>query len=583
MATQKEILERLDTAATNAENATDAYYEVLTTEGEQDIALVDGTTTPNLNKRLKNYIGAVKSVQGKTGEIVLLPKDIMSVGSNNLNATPDEDPIPEIIDENGTRDPAANAQAQALLNRTAYLARYGALPYITGKSYALNQRVQLDNGDIVQSTTNGNTTDPNTDMTNWKISGGVSATPSIVTGAANTPNVTEFYQWNKVTTAAAASKADAGTNQQPNLIGWNVNLSEQAADGVNSIFTVANSFPVVLNPAKEIVRVALIRLSDGVRFPQVAGTHYSINVGSDNTVTITFNTAPQNTYSIWIRVIGSTQNSNSPLLNFITNGYDDVTDGAGPMLEMTGAHHTEINNPSGHNTYAGGSYNQMINGCSYSLVGGHENHLEGVAFGFVLGGRNTLKTSSGAAVFGQNNKISNSTGVLAGGYDHNFDNKPYTVVGGRSAIPIASGGISIGNGKSGDTRAGLRQIDVFGLSKTTTDATEGFLSQNSGTSLNIINVNSAAFITAEVIATSSNNADQKTFSVKACVKRVGGVLSIIGTPVVTSDFATTGASAWSLRFQAASNGFYLRPTGVASTTIRWMASVKVTSTAFDAA
>lgn len=450
--------------------------------------------------------------------------------------------------------------------------------------YPLSARLRLTNGDIVKSTVDGNTNDPNVDMTGWeKEGGGASATPSILTGATNTPNVTEFYQWNKITAAAAASKADAGTNQQPNLIGWNVNLSEQAADGVNSIFTVTNAFPVVLDPAKEIVRVALIRLSDGVRFPQVAGTNYTINIGADNTVTVTFNTAPQNIYSVWIRVIGSTQNSSSPLLNFITNGYDNVTDGSGPMLEMTGAHHTELNNPGGHNTYAGGSYNQMISGCSYSLVGGHENHLEGVAFGFVLGGRNTLKTSSGAAVFGQNNKISNSTGVLAGGYDHNFDNKPYTVVGGRGAIPIASGGLSIGNGKSGDTSAGLRQFDVFGLSKTTTDATEGFLSQNSGTSLNIINVSSAAFITAEVIATSSDNADQKTFLAKACVKRVGGVLTIIGTPVITSDFATAGASAWALRFQAASNGFYLRPTGVASTTIRWMASVKVTSVAFNAA
>lgn len=76
MATQKEILERLDTAATNAENATDAYYEVLTSDGEQDVNLVDGTTTPNLNKRLKNYSRAVTSVAGRTGDIVLTPDDI---------------------------------------------------------------------------------------------------------------------------------------------------------------------------------------------------------------------------------------------------------------------------------------------------------------------------------------------------------------------------------------------------------------------------------------------------------------------------------------------------------------------------
>lgn len=464
--------------------------------------------------------------------------------------------------------------------------QFGQTGYWVQKAngYPINKRIMLTNGDIVKNTIDGNANDPNVDMTGWeKDGGGASATPSILTGATNTPNVTEFYQWNKITTAAAASKADAGTNQQPNLIGWNANLSEQAADGTNSVFTVANTFPVVLDPAKEIVRVALIRLSDGVRFPQVTGTHYSINVAGDNTVTINFNTAPQNIYSVWIRVIGSTQNSNSPLLNFITNGYDNVTDGAGPMLEMTGAHHTELNNPSGHNTYAGGSYNQMINGCSYSLVGGHENHLEGVAFGFVLGGRNTLKASSGAAVFGQNNKISNSTGVLAGGYDHNFDGKPYVIAGGRGAIPLAGGGLSIGNNKSGDTRAGLRQFDIFGLSKTTTDATEGFLSQISGTSLNILNVTSAAFVTAEVIATSSDGNDQKTFLVKFCAKRVGGVVTLIGTPVIVNDFATVNASTWSLRVQATSNGFYIRPTGEAGKTIRWMATVKVTSSAFDAA
>ena len=480
---------------------------------------------------------------------------------------------------NATSITTANAQNQQQINDFG-----GAKWYAKVGGYELGATVKLDNGDTVQSTKSANTANPNVDMTGWKKDeGGVSATPSILTGVANTPNVTEFYNWNKITTNAAASKTDAGTNQQPNLIGWNVNLQEFIADGVQTLFTVPNSFPVVLNPAKEIVRVALLRKSDGARFPQPAGTKYSIAIDGSNNVNITFNTAPSNIYTVWIRVIGSTQNSNLPLLNFITNGYDNVTDGSGPMLEMTGAHHTELNNPAGHNTYGGGSYNQMINGCQYSYVGGHENHMDGIAFGFILGGRNYTKNSSGIAMFGQNNKAIDSTGALVVGYDHNFNGKPYSVVGGRGAIPIASGGISIGNGKSGDAEIGIRQFDIFGLSKTTTDATEGFLSQNSGTSLNVINVNSAAFITAEVIATSSDNLNQKTFTMKACIKRVGGVCTIIGAPTVVSEFATSGAADWNIRFQVASNGVYLRPTGVAATTIRWMAKVSITATAFNAA
>ena len=45
---------------------------------------------------------------------------------------------------------------------------YIALPFEVGKSYDLNDRVMLDNGDIVRSTVAGNTTDPNVDMTGWE-------------------------------------------------------------------------------------------------------------------------------------------------------------------------------------------------------------------------------------------------------------------------------------------------------------------------------------------------------------------------------------------------------------------------------
>lgn len=44
---------------------------------------------------------------------------------------------------------------------------YTTLPYEVGKSYALNARVMLGNGDIVKSIVAGNTVDPNVDMTGW--------------------------------------------------------------------------------------------------------------------------------------------------------------------------------------------------------------------------------------------------------------------------------------------------------------------------------------------------------------------------------------------------------------------------------
>ena len=44
---------------------------------------------------------------------------------------------------------------------------YTALPFVVGKTYAINQRVQLDSGDIVQSVIANNTNNPNSDMTGW--------------------------------------------------------------------------------------------------------------------------------------------------------------------------------------------------------------------------------------------------------------------------------------------------------------------------------------------------------------------------------------------------------------------------------
>ena len=61
-----------------------------------------------------------------------------------------------------------NEQAKSLAARSELLKQYAALPYESKTGgYALNERVQLSNGDIVKSTIDGNTNDPNVDMTWW--------------------------------------------------------------------------------------------------------------------------------------------------------------------------------------------------------------------------------------------------------------------------------------------------------------------------------------------------------------------------------------------------------------------------------
>ncbi len=71
MATNNELMDLLEKSAKRSEDTSDAYYEVLTSEGEKDIQLSDGTTTPNLNKRIKELGGQVTSVAGKTGDVTI--------------------------------------------------------------------------------------------------------------------------------------------------------------------------------------------------------------------------------------------------------------------------------------------------------------------------------------------------------------------------------------------------------------------------------------------------------------------------------------------------------------------------------
>lgn len=47
------------------------------------------------------------------------------------------------------------------------IVKYIARPFVEGKTYSLNERVQLTNGDIVKSTIANNTVNPNIDMTGW--------------------------------------------------------------------------------------------------------------------------------------------------------------------------------------------------------------------------------------------------------------------------------------------------------------------------------------------------------------------------------------------------------------------------------
>ena len=88
MATQQEVLQKMNDSAENAEKITKSYGEVLTADENTDIDLGDGTTTPSLSKRIKQLGGQVTSVNGKHGDVTIGAAEL-GLGSAAFRPTSD--------------------------------------------------------------------------------------------------------------------------------------------------------------------------------------------------------------------------------------------------------------------------------------------------------------------------------------------------------------------------------------------------------------------------------------------------------------------------------------------------------------
>jgi len=83
----------------------------------------------------------------------------------NVRSTEDDKFLVEYQNIGGVPTPSGKAYPSSDYVQT--IAESTPLPFVLGESYNTNRRVQLNNGDIVKSTIEGNTNNPNLDMTGW--------------------------------------------------------------------------------------------------------------------------------------------------------------------------------------------------------------------------------------------------------------------------------------------------------------------------------------------------------------------------------------------------------------------------------
>jgi len=247
---------------------------------------------------------------------------------------------------------------------------------------------------------------------------------------------------------------------------------------------------------------------------------------------------------------------------------------------------------------AGTAANRNVASGDWSVVCGGAKNLASGAGSFIGGGGfyssgvqgNTASGAGSGVVSGFSNQAT-SEGSFVGSGDGNLANGlTSAILGGRQGTtrsivsnqvfpacynPVASG-------------VGLSQSALLILGRQTTDATATALTSNTNAASNnnqvILPNNSAYYFKGSVIANVTGAANGAAWSFEGAIMRGANAAStvLIDTPSVNRVAASSGATAWTIAITAdtTNGGLRVTVTGVASTTIRWVAKVETTEVTF---
>lgn len=251
----------------------------------------------------------------------------------------------------------------------------------------------------------------------------------------------------------------------------------------------------------------------------------------------------------------------------------------------------------------GGSSNSISTNSQYAFVGGGSNNAvqnSGTSYAVIGGGYANTVTSGnyGAVGGGYANQVANSYGTVGGGTSNLASGTSAVVAGGESNT--ASGSYSSVPGGYRATTRGIQgaqalacgmfaaqgdaQTERFVVRKSTTDATQSTLTADGGavSSSNIpVLPNSALYLFEGSIAARCNaTGDASTWKVLGAIKRGANAAAtaLVGGVQIERVAYDTGAAAWSIAVvvDTINGGFTIKVTGVAATTIRWVAKIETT-------
>lgn len=210
---------------------------------------------------------------------------------------------------------------------------------------------------------------------------------------------------------------------------------------------------------------------------------------------------------------------------------------------------------------------------------------------FIAGGATNTAVGSYSFSCGQNNNASSSYSFIAAGADNTSSGFASAVIAGQFASASASHSLGIGlralsnryamiaHGAGQFSAVGDAQRAFFVLRcKTTTNAAVEMALDGSTTYLTIPS-GKVIFCNIKVVGTKSDGSAVATYERQYAAKNVAGTSSEVFAPVT---IGTDLASGTSLEVATVDAGDYIRirPTGIASETWRWVASVDAVEVAY---
>jgi hypothetical protein len=246
-------------------------------------------------------------------------------------------------------------------------------------------------------------------------------------------------------------------------------------------------------------------------------------------------------------------------LSFIGGGGPHTASGMNSVVCGGGFGNGNPNTASGGHSFVGGGYVNTASGFAAAVVGG-VNNISGANWSF-----------TGA---GQGNQSNGNASAIAGGQ--------YGIARSIEALHVFPSG-----GPLGTTR-GVSQAALLVLARQTTDATPTVLTSTTagagGNNQVILPNNSAYYFKGSVIANVTGAANGAAWSFEGAIMRGANAAStvLMDTPSVNRVAATAGATTWVVAITAdtTNGGLRVTVTGVAATTIRWVAKCETTEVTF---